>query len=208
MTDNYAGKNEMQIKEACKYLRSGGVVAFPTDTVFGLGSDVFNEDAIKKIYAVKNRPETLPLPVLVCDMHQLRRLVTGVTPAEQSLIDCFWPGGLTIIMRKSPAVPYCVTAGDETVAVRMPDHSIPLMIMKEMGVPIIGTSANVSGKPSPLRFEDVESQLGSSVDYIVRSNTCRGGKESTVVDITSGFPIIVRKGIVSEEAIRNAVKLS
>jgi len=205
---DYAGiDDDTQLEEACTLLRNSGVVAFPTDTVYGLGADVFNEEAVKKVFTVKKRPLTMALPVLVCDMHQLRRVAADVTSIAETLINRFWPGGLTIIMRKSASVPGCVTAGDELVAVRMPDHRIPLRLMRELNSPIIGTSANVSGKPTPLLFEDVEAQLGRSVDYIIRSNTCRGGIESTIVDITSGIPVIIRHGIIPDDAIIRAAAL-
>ena len=190
---------------ACKILRNGGVVAFPTDTVYGLGADVFNEKAVKKIFAIKHRSPALALPVLVSNSLQVGRVAATVSDTAQLLMKHFWPGGLTIIMPKASAVPRSVTAGGDTIAVRMPHHDIPLLLMDKLGYPLIGTSANVSGNPSPLIFEDVEAQFGDTIDFIIRSNTCYGGMESTIVDITSGVSIIVRRGIVSDDAIRNVL---
>ncbi len=191
----------IQIDEACEILRRGGVVAFPTDTVYGLGADVFNEQAVEKIFAVKHRLPSSALPVLVCNTLQVNRVAATVSDSAMLLMRHFWPGGLTIIMPKASAVPLSVTAGSDTIAVRMPDHDVPLALMEKLGVPLIGTSANVSGNPSPVIFQDVETQFGCRIDFIVRSNTCHGGIESTIVDITSVVPVIVRHGIIPDDAI-------
>jgi len=205
MTGVFSYDLAAQMDAACEVLRNGGVVAFPTDTVYGLGADIFNEKAVEKVFAIKHRSPALALPVLVCSTLQMNRVAATVSDLAQLLMKHFWPGGLTIVMPKASAVPDNVTAGGDTIAVRMPHHDVPLTLMDKLGSPLIGTSANVSGNPSPLTFEDVETQFGRHIDFIIRSNTCHSGIESTIVDITSGVPVIIRHGIVPDDAIQNVL---
>ena len=194
-----------QIDAACDVLRNGGIVAFPTDTVYGLGADIFNERAVERVFAIKHRSPSLALPVLVCNTLQVSRVAATVSDLARLLMKHFWPGGLTIVMPKAFAVPSNVTAGGDTIAVRMPRHDVPLALIDKLGSPLIGTSANISGNPSPLTFEDVEAQFGRTIDFIIRSNTCHDGIESTIVDITSGNPVIIRHGIVPDDAIQSVL---
>ena len=196
----------LQVDKAIEILKAGGVIAFPTDTVYGLGGDVFSIEAAERIYRVKQRPRHLPLPVLLADPTQMASIVDSVPGIAQFLVRRFWPGGLTLVLPKGSSLPDIITAGGDKVAVRVPGHVVPLALIRGLGAPIIGTSANVSDKPSPATAEDVEQQLGGQVDLIIDMGKCPGGLESTVVDVTGGKPVILRQGIIPEKEINRACR--
>lgn len=199
--DNLPRRVLLQIDKAVEILKNGGVVAFPTDTVYGLGGDVFSIKATERIYRVKQRPRHMPLPVLIADTTQLADIVGTVPDTAWCLIKHFWPGGLTLVLPKKDSLSDIVTAGSSNIAVRIPDHVVPLSLIRGLGSPIIGTSANISGSPNPMTALEVERQLGGQVDLIIDMGRCPGGLESTVVDVTGGAPVILRRGIISEEKI-------
>jgi L-threonylcarbamoyladenylate synthase len=190
-----------QIKKAIDILRMGGVVAYPTDTVYGLGSDIYDSRAVERIFRIKRRSHNLPLPVLIASTDQLASITVKIPAIARDLVDHFWPGALTIILRKDSSVPDIVTAGSDKIAVRIPGHPIPLAIIRGMGKPITGTSANVSGKPNPLTHQEVKAQLDENVDYIIKGGKC-SGIESTIVDITAEEPVIIRHGAISESQLK------
>jgi L-threonylcarbamoyladenylate synthase len=193
----------VQIDKAIEILRNGGIVAFPTDTVYGLGGDIFNIEVVERIYRVKQRPRHMPLPVLLADPVQLVDIAGVVSEIAQCLIKHFWPGGLTLVLPKKASLPDIITAGSDKVAVRVPDHIAPLSLIRGLGAPIIGTSANISDQPSPLTAEEVKRQIGGQVDLIIDMGRCPGGLESTVVDVTGEAPVILRRGIIAEEEINS-----
>ena len=187
---------EQQIKLAIAILKKGGIVAFPTDTVYGLGADLLNEQAIDRIYKVKKRPPNLPLPLLLAEKSDLLKVASVVPEIAWQLAERFLPGGLTLVLRKSPWVPSAVTAGGDTIAVRIPDHPVPIALIRGLGTPIVGTSANLSGRPSPVTAEEVRQQLGDEVDLIIDGGRCPGGTESTVLDLSSKVPALIREGAI------------
>ncbi|MBM3157339.1 MAG: threonylcarbamoyl-AMP synthase [Chloroflexi bacterium] len=199
MTENPSMKR--QIKLAVEVLKKDGIVAYPTDTVYGLGADPLNEKAVARIYEVKNRPRNSPLPLLLADKSDLLKVSLIVPEIAWRLVEQFWPGGLTLVVKKSDWVPDSITAGGDTVGVRVPDHPVTIALIRGLGNPIVGTSANLSGKPSPVTAQEVRAQLGNKVDLIVDGGRCPGGIESTVVDISSAFPVIVREGAIPADAI-------
>ncbi len=192
---------EQQIELAIEILNSGGIVAFPTDTVYGLGANPSNEQAVERIYRAKKRARSLPLPLLLADKSDLAKVATVVPEVAWRLAEHLLPGGLTLVLRKSPWVPSAVTAGGDTIAVRIPDHPIPIALIQGLGTPLAGTSANISGKPSPVTADEVHEQLGGEVDLIIDGGECPGGIESTVIDVSSEVPTIIREGAVSREEI-------
>ncbi len=204
--DNLSPNIALQVKRAISILKNGGLVAFPTDTVYGLGGDVFNVTAVERIYSVKRRARNLPLPVLLADQEQVADIVSSVPDMARFLMDRFWPGGLTLVMSKRPSLPNIVTGGGDTVAVRMPKHDVPLRLIRGLGSPIIGTSANISDRPSPVTAEEVEQQLGNQVDLIIDMGKSPGGLESTVVEVVGEAPKILRDGIIPAEEIRKACR--
>ena len=190
-----------ELDKAFAALDNGGVVVFPTDTLYGLGADVFSLPALQRIFAIKGRPAELALPVLVAGLDQVESVALPMSNQAQELAERFWPGPLTLVMRRSPELPDLVTGGADTVAVRMPAHRIPLALARRLGRPITGTSANLTGQPDLLDLDSIENQLGNLVDYIIRSGPPPEGTGSTVVDITRNVPRLLREGAISLEEI-------
>jgi L-threonylcarbamoyladenylate synthase len=190
---------------ALEVLRDGGIVAFPTDTVYGLGADPANVRAVERIYRVKKRPPGLPLPLLLADASDISRFAESVPEVAWRLAERFLPGGLTLVLRRGASVPPWVVAGGGTVALRVPDHPVPIALARALGGAIVGTSANISGEPAPVVAEDVRRQLGAGVDVVIDGGRCPGGTESTVVDVSGGSPVILREGAVSREDILRAI---
>ena len=195
-----------QIDKAAEIVRKGGVVAFPTDTVYGLGASPFIAEAVKRIYKIKQRPANLPLPVLLADESQVDTIAAGIPEMARSLMKAFWPGGLTLVLSRAHSFPGGAAAGGDTVAVRVPDYEITRLLIRKAGVPVIGTSANISSRPSALEAGEVSRQLGDVIDMIIDGGRCPGGIESTVVDLTGGSPVIVREGAVSADKITEIIE--
>ena len=187
---------EQQIKRAVAILKKGGIVAFPTDTVYGLGADPLNAQAVDRIYKAKRRPHNLPLPLLLAEKSDLLKVAAVVPDIAWQLAERFLPGGLTLVLRKSPWVPTTVTAGGDTIAVRIPNHPVPIALIRGLGAPIVGTSANLSGRSSPVTAEEVREQLGDEVDLIIDGGRCPGGTESTVLDFSGKVPTLIREGAI------------
>jgi len=194
---------EKQIKRAVTILRQSGLVAYPTDTVYGLGACMTDIAAVDRIFQVKGRPKGMALPVLLADQAQIEQIVTSVPPAAQLLADAFFPGALTIILPKSDTVPDIITGGGKTVAFRIPNHPVPIALIKQLGKPIVGTSANLSGLNSALTAAEVIKQIGDKIDMVIDGGRCPGGIESTVVDLSGVKPVIRRQGAISIEKLRN-----
>ena len=190
-----------ELDKAFAALNNGGIVVFPTDTLYGLGADVFSLPALRRIFVIKGRPAELALPVLVAGLDQVESVALPMSNQAQELAERFWPGPLTLVMRRSPELPDLVTGGADTVAVRMPAHRIPLALARRLGRPITGTSANLSGQPDLLDLDSIENQLGNLVDRIIRSGPPPEGTGSTVVDITRNEPRLLREGAISLEEI-------
>ncbi|MEW6142980.1 MAG: L-threonylcarbamoyladenylate synthase [Chloroflexota bacterium] len=186
-------------------LRRGGIVVFPTDTVYGLGADPRNEKAVVRIYEIKGRPSGMALPLLASGIRQASATV-DMTVLGRRLARRFWPGALTLVLHRAPGFPCYVSADKDTVAVRVPRHSVPVALARGLGVPVIGTSANLSGWPSARTADEAIRQLAGLVDVIIDRGPCRGGIESTVVDATGDRPVIMRLGAISEEAVHSVLK--
>ena len=196
---------QRQVTIAIRILKAGGVVAYPTDTVYGLGTAMQNMSAIERIFEIKGRPKGMALPLLLNDVSQIATIASSVPYAALQLAEAFLPGALTIILSKSDNVPDLITAGNKTIAFRIPNHPIPLALIKGTGTPIIGTSANLSGQPSATTAADVETQIGKRVDMIIDGGQCSGGIESTIIDLTGEKPVIRRQGAISLERIKRVV---
>jgi L-threonylcarbamoyladenylate synthase len=190
------------IREAAGILVAGGLVAFPTETVYGLGADALNADAVGRIFDAKGRPADNPIIVHIADEPALSVLVTAVPPAARALVDRFWPGPLTLVLPASPSVPEVTRGGLPTVAVRMPAHPVALALIRASGRPIAAPSANRSGRPSPTIAEHVLADLGDAVDLVLDAGPTPVGVESTVIDLTSDPPALLRPGGVALETLR------
>jgi len=193
------------ISEAGAILRSGGLVAFPTETVYGLGANALDAVATKHIYEAKGRPSDNPMIVHVARIDMLNGVASGVTDAQKAIMSKLWPGPITFVLRKNPAVPDVTTGGLDTVAVRWPSRREAAEIIEAAGVPIAAPSANLSGKPSPTTFEDVAEDMDGRIDAIVKGERTAIGIESTVLDLTSEVPTILRPGFITKSQIEEAV---
>lgn len=193
------------IQTAAKILQEGGLVAFPTETVYGLGGNGLDSEACKKIYLAKGRPSDNPLILHISEMEELDPIVGEISPAAKKLMDAFWPGPLTMVFPKSDIVPDQATGGLDTVAVRFPNHPVARAIIRAAGLPIAAPSANSSGKPSPTRASHVEFDLNGKIDMIVDGGAAEWGLESTIVDVSGEVPMILRPGAVTKEMMEEVV---
>ncbi len=192
-------------QKAAEVIRSGGLAAFPTETVYGLGADVFNESALEKIFRAKGRPADNPLIVHVSDIAQIEFLVTAVSPAAAKFIDAFFPGPLTLVLPKAEGISPLVTAGLNTVGVRMPRGELAREFLKLCETPLAAPSANLSGRPSPTTWQAVYEDLNGRIDCILQSEAAEVGLESTVADCTGETPIVLRTGAITLEQLRQVV---
>ncbi len=199
---------EGQIHQAIDTLKNGGIVAFPTDTVYGLGASAFDEGAVLRVYEAKGKPRRLALPLLLADVSQIGAVARDVPEIAWRLAKHFLPGGLTLVLYKSPSVSSLITGEGEKIAVRVPAHPIPIALIEGLGTPITGTSANLTGSPSPLTAQEVYHQLGDRVDLIIDGGRCPGDVASTVLDLTAEPPRILREGAISREEIATVCKVS
>ncbi|HVV98721.1 MAG TPA: L-threonylcarbamoyladenylate synthase [Planctomycetaceae bacterium] len=193
------------VARAAEILRQGGLVAFPTETVYGLGAHALNPTAVARVFEAKGRPWFDPLIVHIADRSQVATLATDFPPVAIKLADRFWPGPLSLVVPKTPQVPDLVTSGLPDVAVRCPDHPIARELLRESGLPLAGPSANLFGRISPTTAEHVAEQLGDRVDYILDGGPCRVGVESTVLHITPEGVRLLRPGGVPLEDIERLI---
>ena len=190
------GHESSELGAALTFLLEGGVVALPTDTLFGLAADVTNERALERIFDIKGRPPEMALPVLVANWHQVRDVARVESTAARKLASKFWPGSLTLVLPRQPNLLTLVTGGRESVAVRMPDHWVPLWLSSQLGRPITGTSANRSGQPDLKTSKEVNDVLGDAVDTVIAAGPAPLGLQSTIVDLTGPIPVLLRDGAI------------
>ena len=197
--------NHEALKRAGEILKNGGLVAFPTETVYGLGGDALNPQASKKIYAAKGRPSDNPLIVHIADMDSLYRIVKTVPEKARILAGKYWPGPLTMIFQKSDIVPMETTGGLDSVAVRFPSDPVAAALIRAAGGYVAAPSANTSGRPSPTTAQHVEEDLGDAIDMIIDGGAVGIGLESTIVDFTEEIPVVLRPGYISLEMLRETL---
>jgi L-threonylcarbamoyladenylate synthase len=193
------------IQEAARMIAEGKLVAFPTETVYGLGANALDADAVGRVYEAKGRPSDNPMIVHISRASDIGQMTRYLNPDIVALIENFWPGPLTMVVNKKPEIPDRTTGGLSTVAVRMPDSDIALDLINYADVPIAAPSANISGSPSPTKAEHVISDLDGRVDAIIKGPDCRVGIESTVIDMTGDVPTILRPGIITKEQIEAGI---
>lgn len=194
-----------ELTEAGDIIKDGGLVAFPTETVYGLGGDGLNPESSKKIYEAKGRPSDNPLIIHIAELKDLFTITSGVSDKALLLAEKFWPGPLTMILKKAQVVPYETTGGLDTVAVRMPDNKIALEFIKKAGGFVAAPSANLSGRPSPTKASHVENDMNGRIEMIIDGGISTIGLESTIVDMTEEVPIILRPGFISINSLSRVV---
>ena len=193
------------IEKAAEILQSGGLVAFPTETVYGLGANGLNAEAVKDIYKAKGRPSDNPLILHISDIEELKPLVKEVPENAKKLMKAFWPGPLTLIFKKADVVPYATSGGLETVAIRFPENKVANLLIKTAKMPIAAPSANTSGRPSPTRASHVEYDLKGKIDMIIDGGSCEFGLESTIVDVSGDVPCLLRPGSITLGMLREVL---
>jgi L-threonylcarbamoyladenylate synthase len=197
-----------EISKGVEIVRRGGIVAFPTDTVYGVGAGAYIDAAVERVFAVKDRPRDMALPLLLADVSQVHEIAAHVPEYAWRLIKSFLPGGLTLVVHRSSVVSDIITGGRDTVSFRIPDHPIPIALIRGSGMPLVGTSANISGQPSVTSAEEVLAQIGARVDMVMRGGPAPCGKESTVVDATGEAPVVLREGVISRGELAKVVTLA
>jgi len=193
------------IKHAAEVIRAGGLVVFPTETVYGLGADAFNPKAVERVFKAKGRSFNNPLAICVSDVADLNFLVEKTPKFAKNIIDKFWPGPLTLVFKKSDIVSLKITCGRNTVGIRFPDNKIAFSLMTLIKTPLALTSANISGSPSPVEVQQALNYLGESVDLILDGGKTALGIESTVLDLTVSPPAIIREGAISVKEIEKVL---
>lgn len=189
------------IAQTAGIINSGGVIVFPTERLYGLGADAFNIEAVNKIFSIKNRPQYNPILVLIKDRNVLERLVKHVTPVAEKLMKCFWPGKITLVFEAKGTLPSNLTAGSQKIGVRIPGHTVASALVNAVDNPITGTSANISSESGCSQISGLSFQIAEKVDIILDADQLKGGKGSTVVDVTLDPPEILREGEISANEI-------
>ena len=197
--------NKEEIKKQAEILREGKTVIFPTETVYGLGANALDEEAVSKIYKAKGRPSDNPLIVHIYDKKQVNQLAENINEKAEIIMDKFWPGPITIILNKKDIVPMRTSGGLDTVAIRMPSNPVAKALLEEVKLPIAAPSANISGRPSPTKGIHVYHEMNNRVDGIIIGGDCTFGLESTVLDLTNDVPMILRPGSITKEDLENVI---
>ena len=193
------------VKKAAEIIKRGGLVAFPTETVYGLGANGLDENAVPKIYEAKGRPSDNPLILHISKLDEIEDIVKEIPKSALILAEEFWPGPLTMVFKKSERIPYRTTGGLESVAIRMPSNKIARELIKAAGVPIAAPSANSSGRPSPTKAAHVIYDLDGKIDMVIDGGEVDIGIESTIVDVTGEVPVILRPGFITEKMLSEAI---
>jgi len=196
------------VSEVVRLLRTGSVIAYPTDTFYGLGADIYNNDAVERIYSIKGRRSDKPIIILISDKKMLRHLIANgqMSHIAERLTDTFWPGPLTLVFNASDTVPDELTANTGKIGIRLPDNELCRLLIEELKHPITATSANISGEGSIDNPADVAKSLGGMIDVLVDGGKTKGGGASTVVDLTNVEPVVIREGIIAKSDILGVFK--
>lgn len=199
-------ENDFRLQELGKVIRDGGLVSFPTETVYGLGANAFDEKAALSVFEAKGRPADNPLIVHLTDSSQLDTVAQDIPPMAYKLFEAFSPGPLTVILKKRDTIPFAVTAGLDTVAVRIPSHPIARALISAAGVPIAAPSSNLSGRPSPTKAEHVIADMNGRIDAIIDGGACSIGVESTVIELSTGTVNILRPGGITKSELMTVIE--
>ncbi len=198
-------ENDNKIKDIAKFIKEGKIVVFPTETVYGIGTNGLNVNSVKRIFEIKNRPIDKPISLLVSNMEMIEKLTDNITEDEYKIMNEFFPGPLTIVLKKSKLVPDIVSANTDTIGIRMPKSDFLLKLIEYANVPIAAPSANISGKPSGTNIDEIEKDFKDEVDCYIKGDESKLGISSTVVKVVDGEPIILREGIITKQEILNCL---
>lgn len=196
-------KDYQKLRYPAEIIKKGGIVVFPTETVYGIGTNGLDKDAVEKLYKIKKRPLNKPISLLVSDFEMIEKVAKNITEIEYKLMKKFFPGPLTIILNKKNIVPDIVTSGGNTVGIRMPEEKITIKLIEYAGVPIAAPSANISGKPSGIDVQDIIKEFGDKVDYYIDGGKSKLGIGSTIVKVENNNIKILREGSISKKEIEN-----
>ncbi len=205
---NWSQSADAALTAAVDCLRQGGLVALPTDTLYGLAADVTNDEAVMRLFQAKRRPPDVALPILVSEIDEVFALTRSIPPLALRLASRFWPGPLTVVLNRKSTFHSLALAGGDSVALRIPDHAVPLALIGLFGHPITGTSANLSGQPAPRTAAEVMEQLGDGADIVIDGGPSPLGIESTVIDLRQDHPRLLREGAVKRRELEAAAGLS
>jgi L-threonylcarbamoyladenylate synthase len=194
------------IQRAVNVIKQGGIIAFPTRCLYGLGADAFNAAAVDRIFKIKQRSFQKPILILIAQRIRLRRLVSNVSTTAARIMDHFWPGRMTLVFEAADSVPRHLTAGTAKIGIRLPGHPVAAALVNSLGRPLTGTSANLSGRPGCRRIDDLDPQIIQHLDIFLDAGPLKGGAGSTVVDVTQDMPRILREGEVSTKEILTLIK--
>lgn len=207
--DNYMDFREFvdidKLKFVASEIRNGKIVVFPTETVYGIGTNGLNETSVQKLYEIRKRPTTKPISLLVSDINMVQKYAKSISDIEYKIMNAFFPGPLTILLKKSDIVPNITTANSDFVGIRMPDSNIAKSLVSYAGVPIATPSANIAGHPSGTNISSIMSDFKDTVDYFIDGGESKLGQASTVIRVDNGVPVILREGTISLEQIKNAL---
>ena len=201
-------KNQIDIERLeiiASTIKEGGIIVFPTETVYAIGTNGMDENAIKKLYNIKQRPLDKPISLLVSDFDMIKNITKDITNIEMKIMNTFFPGPLTIILKKRNNIPDILSGNSETIGIRMPDNEIAKKIIEYSGVPIAAPSANISGKPSGIEMNTIINDLKNKVDYYIDGGKCKIGQASTIVKVVDDVPIILREGSISKKQILDII---
>jgi L-threonylcarbamoyladenylate synthase len=198
-----SASNPEALAEATRFLVRGQAIAFPTDTVYGIGVPAFDPQAVARLYTIKERPLSKPIPILIGRVEDLNQIARSIPEVAWELAQEFWPGGLTLILPGSPQLPDILTADDDTVAIRLPDHPVPVEIIRALGSPLAATSANLSGHLNPTRAQEVAAQLGNRIPLIIDGGSCPAGIPSSLVDLSRKPARLLRSGAIPVSRLKS-----
>ena len=196
--------DETTIEEIANTIKEGKLIIFPTDTVYGIGTNAYNEEACKKIYEIKGRPSCKPLSILISDISMIEDLVENISPTEQKIIEKFWPGPLTMKFKKRKGIlPDIISAGDEYVRIRLIKNGLIYKIIEKAEVPVVAPSANISGHPTGIKIDNIIKELGGKVDYILDCGDYKSDEPSTIVQVEDEKIVVIREGKIKREELEN-----
>lgn len=198
--------NEQELNKTAQVLENGGIVIFPTETVYGIGANAYNEEAVRKIYEVKNRPGEKPLSILVSGIDEIGKYAIIENEIERKIINSFMPGPITIILKKKQGLFDYISSGKNTIGVRIPDNKIILEILNKLKLPLVAPSANISGMPSGVSLNDIIKDFNGKVDVCINGGKAKLGESSTIVEVVNGEPVILRQGKITLEEIKKVLE--